>query len=529
MRKTIYILTAAALFAAAPAFSQNLNPQVQVTNDYKADLGKAGKQSVPLEIPDSLTTFRTSVSYDVFSTPYKGSYEFVPYEISVTPQKPESDYNRFYLKAGAGYTLRPELQFVWTPIRSLSGSTVVIFNDFHGYMGNYGTLDSRADYSGYDFAEKFGVEGRYFARKFALNYGVDYNGIFTSDFAGKNAFNDFTLNGRIRSNADAKLVYDFGLELGQAFDALVSQTCVKANGGFFPNWMLPFDLRVDFDFEADIYEKGGYNNVYVAQIAPKALYEWDFIKLSAGVVLSPASDIQWIYPDVSITAVLLDNTLQAYAFVKGGQLAKSYTDLKLEDHWFGVPYTNVLKPTLERLNFALGARGSAVKYLQYDVRGGWASWSDAPMRSYIPDAVTPTLMDCGIRYADYNSWYADADIHWKSSRVAVDMGLRYNRTNVVANDNYLDLPALVGSLRAVYNWNSRIFAGVTCSGRTAQKAATYPVPGFVELGLVGEYHFNRNFGAWVNVGNLLNGDIVLSPLHVQKGIYVTAGIGLSVK
>ena len=124
---------------------------------------------------------------------------------------------------------------------------------------------------------------------------------------------------------------------------------------------------------ADIYEKGGFNNVFVAQIAPKALFEWGWAKLCAGVVLSPASDIQWIYPDVRLTADLLDNALQAYAFVKGGQLAWNYADLKLDDHWFGAGYTNVLKPTLERLNFALGARGSAMKYLQYDVRGGWAS------------------------------------------------------------------------------------------------------------------------------------------------------------
>lgn len=529
MRKSIYTLIAAAFVYAVPAFSQNLNPQVQVTNDYKAEMGTSVKQSVPLEIPDSLTSFRTSVSYDVFSTPYKGSYEFVPYEISVTPQKPASDYSRFYLKAGAGYTLRPELQFVWTPIRQLSGNTLSVFNNFSGYAGNYGTLDPRQDYSGYDFGENFGVEGRYFARSFALSYGLNYNGIFTSDFAGNGIFNDFALNGRIRSDADAKLVYDFALEAGQSFDAQVSQTSVKAQGGFFPNRMLPFDLRVDFNIEADIYENGGFDNVFVAQISPMALFDWDPVRLSAGVTLSPAGDIQWLYPDVMITADLLDNTLQAYAFAKGGQFSRSYADLKKEDHWFGPSYTNVLRPTLERLNAALGARGSVFKYLQFDVRGGWASYSDAPMRSFAVSAPGAALMDCGIRYADYNTWYADADIHWKSPRFAMDLGVRYKYTNIVANSNYLDLPALTGSARAVYNWNSRIFAGISCNALTEQKSASLPVPGFVDLGLVGEYRFNSRFGAWANVGNLLNGDIILSPLHVQRGIYCTAGISLNMR
>lgn len=230
-----------------------------------------------------------------------------------------------------------------------------------------------------------------------------------------------------------------------------------------------------------------------------------------------------------ITADLLDNTLQAYAFAKGGQFSRSYADLKKEDHWFGPSYTNVLRPTLERLNAALGARGSVFKYLQLDVRGGWASYSDAPMRSFAVSAPGAALMDCGIRYADYNTWYADADIHWKSPRFAMDLGVRYKYTNIVANSNYLDLPALTGSVRAVYNWNSRIFAGISCNARTEQKSLSLPVPGFVDLGLVGEYRFNSRFGAWANVGNLLNGDIILSPLHVQRGIYCTAGISLNMR
>ena len=71
MKHIVSMLAAAALLSIIPAFAQDLNQQVQVTNDYKADMGKAGKISVPLEIPDSLNSFRTSVSYNVFATPYR--------------------------------------------------------------------------------------------------------------------------------------------------------------------------------------------------------------------------------------------------------------------------------------------------------------------------------------------------------------------------------------------------------------------------------------------------------------------------
>ena len=526
MKRIVTILTVATLLSVS-AFSQNLNPQVQVTNDYKADLGRSPKQSVPLEVPDSLNSFRTSVSYNVFATPYKGSYEFVPYEISVTPQKPASDDSKLYIKAGAGYSFHPELTVIWNPYIPVKGHQLSIFERLNGYAGKYASLDGRPDYIGHDLSESIGLEGRWFHKAFTLAYGLDYQGIYTGDFNGNNSFNDFTLRGNISSDDNAKIVYNMDLKLNQAFDPQVSQTGIRAEGGFFPNWMLPFELRVDFSVSADIYEKGGYDNVYVAQISPKALYEWYPFKLSAGVSLSPSSDLQWIFPDARISVDLLGNTLQAYAFATGGKYATSYTEFKLSDHWFDASYTNTILPTLERINAGLGFRGSAFKYFQYDVYGGWASYSSAPLHSYTVNSANAAFRDCGIKYADYNAWYADADLHWKSSSLSVDTKLQYRHTNIVPNANYLDLPELAGRIDIVYNWNSRIFAGINCSGQTVQDASTDLIPGFIDLGLKGEYLFSKRFGAWANVGNLLNSKITLSPLHMQKGIYFTAGISMN--
>lgn len=526
MKYSFSIIAALALSATAPVFAQNLNPQVQVTNDYKADMGKAGKISVPLEVPDSLNSFRTSVSYDVFSTPYKGSYEFVPYEISVTPQKPVSDYNKFFLKAGAGYGLRPELKAVWTPVRSGSDHRLTVFQDFHGYAGNYSTVDTRDDYTGYDFSENFGLEGRWFGRDLTVKYGLDYTGIYTDDFDSGMLFHDFTLRGGVRSDTDAKIVYGFDVALSQAFDSMLSQTGIKVQGGFFPNWMLPFELRIDFNLESDFYS-AVYDNMFIAQISPKALFEWDIVKLQAGVTMSPASDIQWIYPDVLLTADLFDSTMQGYAFAKGGKTVQSYTDLKLSDHWFNTAYTGSIKPTLERLNVALGLRGSLLKYLQYDIRGGWASYSDAVFASLNP-GIGAGMLESGIAYVDYNAAYADIDARWKSPRFEAGLLVNLRQTNVDVNSYWLDLPQLAVDFDAVYNWNSRVFAGVDCKAMT-KRDGLFPVDGFVDLGLKGEYHTTGLLGAWARVGNLLNQQVAISPLHIRKGIYFMAGISLNVR
>ena len=525
--KITTVLIAAAL--TLPAAAQDLNPQVQVTNDYKAELGTSGKQSVAMEIPDSLTLFSTAVSYDVFTTPYKGAYEFSPYEISVTPKKTLSDRSRLYVRAGAGYTLHPELDVVWSPRSPVKNTSLSVFEHFSGYAGGYRTLDGRGNYSGYDFYEHAGTSGYLFGTNFTLAAGLDYSGVYTSDFAGHSAFHDISLGGNICSDADSKIVYEFSLDMDQVLDPVVMMTGVRASGSVYPNWVIPFDIRLDFNVESDFYEKGPYGNVFVAQLSPKALYEFEMVSIAAGVTFSPAWDIQWLYPDIKITATLLDDSMQLYSYVKGGQFASSYADLKLADHWFNSTYTAVMKPALERLNAGLGVRGSVLKNLQYDVKGGWASYSDAPLKSLKADIANPGLLDCGITYADYNLWYASADAAWTSHRLDAGLSVKFSKTDIAASDNYLDLPLFSGTADVTYNWNRRIFAGLWCEGRTACNALTYPVPGFVNLGLKGEYLFSSRLGAWLKVGNILNRKIAWSPLHIEDGVYATAGISFKMK
>ena len=55
------------------------------------------------------------------------------------------------------------------------------------------------------------------------------------------------------------------------------------------------------------------------------------------------------------------------------------------------------------------------------------------------------------------------------------------------------------------------------------------MPGFIALGLHASYKVNGSFGFWANAGNLLNDDLSLSPLHMEKGIYFQGGITLNLR
>ena len=64
-----YIFIASALLACAVASAQNLNPTVQVTNDYEGKLMEVNKQNVAMAIPDSLLKFDWNFNYSVFDNP----------------------------------------------------------------------------------------------------------------------------------------------------------------------------------------------------------------------------------------------------------------------------------------------------------------------------------------------------------------------------------------------------------------------------------------------------------------------------
>ena len=63
--------------------AQKINQSVQVTNDYETRFADFKKSEPDLVLPDSLYAFDYSFDYSVFDSPYKGSYEFTPYNVEI--------------------------------------------------------------------------------------------------------------------------------------------------------------------------------------------------------------------------------------------------------------------------------------------------------------------------------------------------------------------------------------------------------------------------------------------------------------
>ena len=204
----------------------------------------------------------------------------------------------------------------------------------------------------------------------------------------------------------------------------------------------------------------------------------------------------------------------------------------------------------------IGARGNIASRFRYDLQGGYARWTYAPVEGMVSYLVSypapgsdsgtlqpaetverqvlrPSLVEKG-----FNLLFVDLDYGWKSESVTVDGKLSYRHTNI--SDSGAFAPAaFTGYIRPAYNYGERMKGGLDVAWSTGRKASfttksetgevtnVYRVPGWVDLGVFAEYRFTHRFGFWAKGGNLLNQVVQRTPLHAEAGMYFTAGIVLN--
>ena len=93
--KTSIAAALAALSLSANA--QNLDPTVVVNRAYEGKLLEVHKPAIEMSVPDSVKQFNLEFDYDVFENPYKGSYEFKPYQLLLKPVSSAVDMPTFWL------------------------------------------------------------------------------------------------------------------------------------------------------------------------------------------------------------------------------------------------------------------------------------------------------------------------------------------------------------------------------------------------------------------------------------------------
>ena len=579
IRKNIYRLAAVATFlcAAASAEAQNLDPTVVVSRDYEGKLMEVHKPKIEMAIPDSVLRFDLEFDYSVSDSPYKGAYDFTPYMLDMKPSPAYRENGRFYLNAGAGYQLHPELDMVWTPRVKNDAFRMNVYARHRSYVGKWWDInpsqaedgfvfDRNADktrWKGSDMVTRAGLDGRYDWKRAAFRFEAGYYGLYQCDTsAAGRSFNalDLRLGLASKGRSVKSLGYSFDLAYRYGKDAAGDALALSEN-------LLVFDaslhsssakghlFRLDFDYQLSGYQGYFDTNASLVTLTPHYVMKfrrWDIdLGVAAAWKLPTAPEsgmygknIQNLYPDVRI-AFKGARSFDMYFELGGGAVMNTYSSLLASDRRFGMLYGRgqgaLLEMTDERIRAVLGVDGRITSRFSYELKGGYSYYGNAPMGAIVRNAdEAGSVWLPALVYGAYGKAFINLDWKLRAERIDFDGVLEYASCKGKSPETDAFLPAaFTGDVSFRYNWRKRVYAGVNCNfssereGKVrtySQEGVTYTsavIPGYADLGVELEGRLNHKISLWAKGGNLLNMTIQRSLMYAEAGPYFTLGFCLN--
>lgn len=591
MRK-LYRYICVALIAAAgySATAQNLDPTVVVDRAYEGKLMEVHKPAQVMAVPDSVMRFDLDFDYSVFESPFKGSYEFDPYLLSMKPSAATDKPGRFYLRAGAGYHLHPELDIVWSPdlFKYEEGFGMDVYARHRSFLGQYwaydydvmaGLLRTDETVAGYDLDSRAGVDLKYDWTQGAADLDLSYYGIHQGyspswgDVArGYNAF-DASFAVASREYAPG-MIYGLSGKYRFANDAVafkeeansMNENRFKVDGVIGGRFKGDDKLLLGVGMDFAGYTGQVETAAAVLSFSPHYVIERDRFRADIGLkvmtsivdtldgVFVKNSKDQIFYPDVDVRYSILPESLVVFFKADGGSKLNSYSAL-LEQNRHTIRHMNAIPlnsdqtisypasfydmgVSVERVSLSAGFEGRIGRRFSWNLSGGYANLASGLMDALVYIHIeTPQFefsqLVPGFEYGKYQKGFATLALLWDSERFAADGTVTYTSSwgdGFDKSSTSLKPAAVTGDVSFEYNYKKRVFVGVNCAFSTSRKGGemnVLSIPGYADLGLSAEYVTSRKISLWLKGGNLLGMTIPYDLVYAQKGPYFTAGICLN--
>lgn len=587
--KIRYILAAAAALCLIQnvASAQDLDPTVVVNKAYEGKLVQVHKPSFEMDVPDSVTRFNLDFDYLVSNRPYKGADGFNPYVLTMKPASMVQEPMKLYLNVGAGYTLHPALDVVWSPFRSRTFK-MDVYAIYRSYVGDYRSfrpvtpaagevidLDrwresggDKAHWKGYDFMSRAGVDGRYERTALTAMFDVSYYGLASKDLWKKRMYDAMDVKVGVSSKPANTSYFKYDVQASYRFaeDKIKYNTAVN---DYLQEHVFGLDAvlgqvigeghQIMFDVDMDLaaYSHDSLSSV-VGQLAivPRYVLKKGRWTLDAGLRLAKVmrsedtdglfdAREQFVYPDVKASFSVIPDAMRLYAFVGGGNKINTYASLLEGNHHldtsYGLGSHGLMDITVERVSTSVGLEGRIGPVFTYDLRTGYVNYGSALLDAV---AVAPAFAIGevqylpGVGYAPYQKYYAALGWCLCNEALRFDGDVVYSNSWGMKDADGLFAPAmLTGDVSFEYNWSRRIYAGLGCQFSTARTGSVTDmvngqvyearIPGYADLGVYFEYAFSRVWSVWARGGNLLNMTIQRNPLFAEKGASATVGICLN--
>lgn len=566
------------------AAAQTFNPTVVVTNDYEGKTIEAHKKDLPMSVPDSLNRFDLTFDYSVFDQPYKGAYEFEPYAMDIRPQAAPKANKILYINAGAGYTLHPELDIVFSP-RLKKNFQFSVYDKLRGFWGPYfgsafnKNLDTGAynlvrgeSFSGYDFRNQAGLDLLYDNSRTSMFLKADFRTITNSDNIESRLYNAADVYAGISSTTTSQWDYNAGVGFTYGWDQihngdewrLLSEIDASLTGA--AHYELFNSMRVGaeigFNYVSTADNNSNILNCGAAEIyaIPQFIWEYSRSYLKLGLKMAylfsfdhpnKADDKEafrnfkhpsgYLFPDVEFSYQLVERKLDAFVKVTGGNNLGAYGQLVESNRFFKPTYFLLFGPimdnSVEKFNSSAGFRLGLPNF-QADLIGGFATYENGRIESfYVDNVIENSRVFNGFGYLNYSQKYVQADLKWNSARINIDLSGKLRGTKPMTQEAYSGiLPSkwsAVGSI--TYNANHRLFFGASAeysseregyflSGIHADTFNKVIIPSYIDLGFNARFDFSDSFSLWARVNNLLNNNVQRILGHAYDGVFVKGGI-----
>ena len=381
---------------------------VTVTKAYTPTVSDAFKiKSVP-NMNDSIVLQKKPINYSIFSVPVASTFTPNKGTASKVERLPPPVLYNSYASLGAGLYGNVLGEFY----------TSRTINRDENFDIGFNHLSSRGGIDGVELSDTFydtKLDASYAKRDRDLDWGAAiglqhqlYNwygiepGVFSETVINSIDERQNYYMGEVSGHINVEDAYfkRADLKYRRFFDAVSSgENRAIFNTGFeFPVNEETFNAKVNVDYVGGTFENAdlnsstndagiSYGNLQVG-INPFLTMLRDDLSLNLGVNLVYGMDLEnsesnfYIYPAVTASYRLLDETVIAYGGVTGELKQNSYYDL-VEGNPFVSPTLNIA-PTDSQYNAYVGFKGQLLPNLSYNVKGSYSAENNRPLYTLNP-------------------------------------------------------------------------------------------------------------------------------------------------
>ncbi|MEM9527767.1 MAG: hypothetical protein AAGA31_14225 [Bacteroidota bacterium] len=533
-----FLLAASTCLFAQPGLDDN---NVTVVTNFEARLTDANRVRVNPVNPPADTTRRRQ-QYQVVDRPLNIDYPAPIIRPRGVTRKKEDPAKNGYIGIGAGFpgAFYGDLSYDLTGVDNAALGIFARHHSFNndGNVENQRSSDTEFGVQGtYLFDQGFAVSGgasydtrsRYYYGYNFADLGEDTTALSFTDDQVRQRFNTFALNGEIFNGTRTAANFDYsaGIDLylmdgNPAVRENGIDLTIKATKWISDDTPLDFKLRTDFTSYKDTSSQS-LNNIYFSPSYTTAI--GGTMRLKIGVNLTSQDDDFDVFPDVSLSAPIIEGLLSGFIGAEGSLQKNTMRSLSDYNPW---------------IETRLIIRNSEYTRLYGGVDGTISGIAYRAEASYkIVDNLALYQLDRSQDIPRFDVLYDDGNIFTLQGSATATVLKDLQLKGTIAQRFYsLDnqekawhLPSFslnVGAAYALLEGKATFGADFYMeNGLPYQDAegVAQNLNSLLDLSLNASYDLSDNFSAWLRVNNLLNNKRERFVQYPTIGTNLLVGVG----